>query len=249
MLNFGHCPACGKKIPHQRIMDQLVVCVCGWTSSPRSQHIEERQIKQIVRAMLMIGLLIVGSFIHAVNWDQHFFSIIPLKTKQLLGKATVTDLEQITAICQERKKHDCVEETLTQSYKLNPNRVDYLERLGHLQLQRGKTTTAAETFKNYFIRKGKSTLAAYDYAQTLSQLGKVDMATKYYRFALSSKPDVMQISVTRSYVEMLVKHNRLSEARELILHYRSKGSNTGYFMDKELRDIEVRLSQGKIAKS
>src|SRR5512135_756842 len=102
MLQFGTCPRCGAEIDHERFMASGVVCRCGWSHSTQSAAAQKRSANRIMVRMILAAVFIIGTFIQVVNWNSHFISIIPLKVKQLIGVASVPDLERIATICYER---------------------------------------------------------------------------------------------------------------------------------------------------
>lgn len=247
MLQFGQCPRCGQEITGDRIMGSTVVCECGWTKSTRSDVADRRNMDKTCAYIVLIGGLLIASFLQAVNWDQHFFAIMPLKAKQVLGAASIQDLEQIARICTDRKKHECVERAYTQIARKSPTNLANLNRLGQLQFKRERYTNAVETLTLYFSQRGSELDAAYTYAQALSKLKKYDQADRYYKVALAQRDSVVQVTVVRNYVQMLVEANRLRQARDVILHYRKLSSSANLFMDKELADIRSRLGEVKTA--
>jgi hypothetical protein len=100
-----------------------------------------------------------------------------------------------------------------------------------------KNEEAAKTLELYFRDGGISLDASYDYARALEALGNVDMAGKYYQSILDSKPDTLQITVTKRYVQMLIDFNRRAEAKKVLASVRDKGSNTENFMDMVFQDL------------
>lgn len=249
MTHFGHCPACGEEIPQERIFNGSAICQCGWTKSITAFKANEKAIDRVCIGMILMAALLVGSFIHSVNWDRHFFGIVPLKISQWTDSATIADLQEIAEICIERKKHDCVEIAYEQQYSKNPKDITPLAKLGNLQALREKWPEAVTTYASYFAQDGEDLEAAYNYAKALGHVGQVDKAEMFYNRVLKAKPDVLQITVTRHYINMLVEHNRLKKAKSVIEYFRKQGTNTGYFMDKEYKEIKQRLSNSKYAQS
>jgi len=198
-------------------------------------------------SIVLIGGLLIASFLQAVNWDRHFFAIMPLKAKQVIGSASVKELEEIAAICTERKKHECTEKAYMQIARKQPTNLANLNRLGQLQYKRDRFTNAVDTLTLYFSQKGTEVDASYTYAQALSKLKKYDQADRYYRFTLNQRQSVLQVSVVRSYVQMLVEANRLAQAKETIMTYRKKSQSAEMFMSKELADIRAKLGEVKTA--
>lgn len=248
MLHFGHCPRCGSEISAERIVGGTLVCDCGWTRSLRSDSVDRSNIDRTCASIIVIGGLLIASFLHAVNWDRHFFAIVPLKAKQVIGMADTSELGKIAEICAERKKHECVERAYADIEKLEPSNIENLSRLGQLQYKRERLNNAASTFAKYFELRGSEIDAIYAYAQTLTRLKRFDEADTYFRSALQKKDDVLQVTVVRNYVQMLVSANRLQDAKGVILKYRKNSASANLFMSKELDDIRARLGEVKTAK-
>lgn len=247
LMQFGHCPRCGTEIISDRIIGSTIVCECGWTKSAKSESVSRSNTDRTCAAIVMIGGLLIASFLQAVNWDKHFFSIVPLKAKQMTGLADSHDLERIAMICQERKKHECVEKAYIGIARMEPNNGANFARLAELQYKRERYTQAAESFARYFAQNGSDSDMAYTYAQTLTKLKQFPEADKYFRMALGKKNDVLPVTYVRGYVQMLVDANRLQHAKSTILAYRKKSTTANLFMNKELDDIRVRLGEIKAA--
>lgn len=247
MLQFGHCPRCASEISSERIVGGTIVCGCGWSRSIRSDTVDRNNIDRTCASIIVIGGILIAGFLHAVNWDKHFFAIVPLKTKQVAGMASTTDLERIAEICVDRKKHECVERAYADIAVAQPQNLANLSRLGQLQYKRDRLSAAAATFAKYFTMKGDELEAAYTYAQTLSKLKRYEDAGRYYQMALAKKDNVLQVTVVRNYVQMLVTANKLQQAKTVILTYRKKSASANLFMAKELEDIRSRLGEVKTA--
>ena len=157
--------------------------------------------------------------------------------------ATVADYEKMAFICEDRKKPSCVETSYAKIAFLQPKNLENLERLAKIQFQQQDWTRAGLTLTRYFTLKGKSIDAGYMFAQILQKQKKYSESDRYYRFALSKKSKTMQISMTRSYIQMLIEANRLTQAKNVLLHYRSKSSTASLFMNKELKEIRQRLGE------
>ena len=243
MTQFGQCPACGTKIPRERFFNDSVICECGWTSSGKAAKESAKQIDRTCIYIAVFAALLIGSFIQAVNWDKYFLTIIPLKVQQLTGTATADQLNQIAEICMERKKYSCSETAHFQAWKKEPKNLIHLEKLGDLQVKQNVMLSAVKTYDTYFENRGDNLDAKYNYAKALAATNDTKKAEKYFKMVLKAKPDVLQITVTRHYINMLVKNEQLRKAKQVIEHFRRKGTNTGLFMDKEYKEIKSKMSQ------
>ena len=244
MTQFGHCPACHKPIPQDRIFGTVIVCECGWTASSYAKAAERRVTDRISAMIIVFAMVLIGAFIHAINWDTYFFEVIPLKAQEMTGTANAQDLAKIVEICKARHKHECVKTAYKEIYRQKKDLV-ILAKLGELEQATGDTQAAAHAFKAYFEQGGEDSQATYRYAQVLASMGQVDESIRFYRQVLKAKPDTLQITVTRSYVSMLIEHKRYEHALEVIQFYRKKADNTGYFMEKELQALNRILKKGQ----
>lgn len=243
MTHFGHCPACGTEIPPERQFNESIICECGWNASLKNKKESSKQIDRICISIALFAALLIGSFIHTVNWDKHFFTIIPLKAKQTLSVATADELRQISEICTDRKKWACSEEALKAAHQVDPADLTHLELLGSLQVKQNNMLSASKTYSIYFSNNGTNLDAKYNYAKALAAINDVKKAEKYFKDVLRAKPAILQITVTRHYISMLVKNDQLSKAKKVIEHFRRQGSNTGLFMNKEYKSIKQKLSR------
>jgi len=71
--------------------------------------------------------------------DHYFFSIIPLKMKQMVSLANSNDLREIADICKERLKHSCVEHALTDLSNVEKSNADVSYELGEIRRKIGYT--------------------------------------------------------------------------------------------------------------
>jgi tetratricopeptide (TPR) repeat protein len=236
-MQFGHaeCPRCGSNLTTERLIGSSLVCECGWSKSTQAESKARISLDRTCSAIVMIGGVLIAAFLQAVNWDKHALVIIPLKTKQMAGIATAKDLNQIAEICFERKKFDCVERAYFQIAKKEPRNLTNLARLGDLQLRLGQKSI--DTLTMYFSLKGDDLNAVYNYAMALSREKRYDQATRYFEIALAAKPDILQVTVIRHYVNMLMEAGRNDQAKQVILEYRKKSATADLFMAKELEQI------------
>lgn len=223
---------------------QTMVCDCGWTHSYANNASSKKKVDSVVLTMILTCSLFVASFVHAVNWDTHFFAIIPLKLKQFSGLAKADDLSKIVEICSLRAKDDCVETAYKKMFELNTRDINVLAQLARVQFNRANLKDVVKTLEVYFSQGGKSADAAYDYARALAELGRYEDALKYFKFVLNSKPKVFQIEVARSYVQTLIKNKKFVQAKSAIEHYRRRSASSAFFMEKEYKAVVAKTMIG-----
>ncbi|MEO0335909.1 MAG: hypothetical protein AAF202_05935 [Pseudomonadota bacterium] len=245
MTHFGHCPACGTEIPAERQFDGIIICECGWTSSVKNQAANTKMNDRVCIAIAVFAALLVAAFVQVVNWDTHAFDIIPLKAKQISSTASGDDLNAIVEICMERKKINCAEEALMDLYNLDKTNGEALARLGDLQTQASRHEDAVKTYDLFFGVDGtKPTLDdKFNYAKSLAATNQTEKAEKYFKQILKSKPGVLQITVTRHYIKMLVANEKYKKAKDTLDYFRRQGSNTKLFMEQEYLEIKKKLAR------
>ena len=194
---MNNCPRCGAQT---KKVSQTLICKCGWTYSKK----KETSQKTVIIGMVLAFTLVTGSLFHFFQWGSHAFSILFASPSDKIK------------ICMDLKKYDCVEHAYQVSYN-KTNDVSFLEKLGEIQFKREKYDSASQTYNLYFSnKKGKSSKAAYYYAHSLVKTGNVESAIQYFDVILKSKPHVLMVTVMESYLEVLVSHNRIRKAKEIL---------------------------------
>lgn len=241
MANFVEliCPRCQQTVAEDRTTHEVIVCNhCGYTHSRRDEELENRHERRLTAIVLVGALLAVFSFVHYVQWDKYSIQIIPLKVKQLTHTASTTDLKQIAHICLARMKYSCTETALSEVMQKNPNDTKTLYKLADLQRRLGQSDEAMASFKQYFALGGVNPDADFGYARVLASSGRYNKAQVYFQRTLLSKPGIVQITVTQSYVDMLMKMNKTKEAISLIQDVRRRTGPEGEtFMAREYNEM------------
>jgi tetratricopeptide (TPR) repeat protein len=236
MLEFGACPRCKQDVSPDRRNQSPVICNnCGYIPSTLPVSVKAETEKRVIAIFAPICALVLFSYIQLMTWDSHSIEILPLAAKQTLGISSVADNDRYAEICMDLKKWDCVEINYAKVAAADPTK---LPRLGNFQMKRAKYNEAAQSYFAFFKSGGNDLEASYNYAKALAQLGQVDEATKYFEQVLAARPDVLQVTVVQNYVKLLLDHQRYEEARKLIADIRSRGPETGSFMEAEYQKIK-----------
>jgi tetratricopeptide (TPR) repeat protein len=234
------CSRCRMVIPPERSFDSTVVCPhCGHVASPNESKANRYLNSRFRQTAIGLSLLMVVLFVHAVTWDTYFFQVIPLKAKQLVNLASADELGELAVICQKRLNPSCTEKALREASEKQPQDTALLFQLGKTQSQMGLFQQAADTFDRYFQMEGREIEAAYFYAKTLEALNRLEDAATYYEFILEKRPEILQVTVTQNYVRLLKKMEQYQRAITLIQSIRRKGSSAAYFLEAELRQLQV----------
>lgn len=236
------CARCSQSVAQERLNTEVVVCNhCGFTNDHREIEFRASQEKAFVKFIAIVGIVLITGFIHLVEWDQHFFTIIPLKMKQMVGLASNEDLRKIVQICEVRLRHSCVQQALADLGKRDPKDADVMLQLGEILRKTGQTAQAVAAYKEHFNRGGNSSEAAYQLAKIYEFSGQYNEAKEYYSRALLARPEVLQVTVIQNYVDMLIKLGESKDARGIIEDVRKKnGPSAHYFMAKEYDSISSR---------
>ena len=209
------CPVCGAKLNKA---SHTVFCKCGWHKSLNKKKEMAIQ-KQIVKGIFIAGFGLMTSIIYLGTWGSHSLSIIPLKARQWTGQLNEQSFDKLKSICMDMKKYNCVEKAYSSFFK-SSGKLDVLEQLGEFQYRRKKINLASKTYNQYFTKKGRSVKAAYNYARVLEKQGHVNEALSYYKYALSVRPHKVQITVMRSYIDLLMKSGQRRKARAVLLKFK-----------------------------
>jgi tetratricopeptide (TPR) repeat protein len=234
-----NCPVCYNNIHPDRVVDQNVYCPCGHTLQI-SRKSSDRE-SGTTLSLVIFTLLIVGAIIHAINWDTYFFSIIPLKIKELSGIAAPHELKEIAKICNIRKKYNCEVHALEMAFELNKKDPESLLRVGEIYTDTNNFFLAAKAYTLYFKNGGKAESARYNYARSLGEIGQIDQAKKQFHYILRRDQKNPQFRVASSYVELLIKNRDYTTAKGVIQEYRRAGPSSALFLEKELKAINDKL--------
>lgn len=232
----GFCPQCHSDVLPERLSNEPIVCQeCGYTNN-KNDYLQDRKLeKSFIKVAIGISILIVVSFIQMAIWDRYAIEIVYLQTIDAIGFTDEADLQKIATICEERRRHSCVEEALYGS-AIRGN-MESWAKLGKFQMKREKFSAAADSFKHYFALGGLDLEASYQYARSLGATGQVDQAVAYYDQVLKAKPETLQVTVTQNYVKLLLNNGRADQARTLIDGIRKSSPSAALFMEAEFQTL------------
>lgn len=235
---FTICPRCKLEIDEAAQNNTVAVCPhCSYVKSSNDSNVQSSLSKQFMFFTIGVSSLFILSFVHAVNWGGYFFEAIPLKVKVTVGAASARDFGRLGQICKELKDTKCVESMLRSEAKLDPKNTEALAALGQIQFDHKQYKEAAITLGAYARSGGKNLDVLFAYAKALGEVGQTDKSIKQLEKILASKPNNLQIPITQTYVQMLIKDGRKDRAKAVIEDVRSKGRNAGLFMEKEMRKL------------
>ncbi len=216
----------------------MVVCTCGQVIHTETSQNKTVRMLPVNSFLVLFAFLVVGAFIHAVNWDAYFFEIIPLKGKQILGMADAKDLGRINVICRERKKLFCQEQALSSYLALQPKDAAASRELASLQMGRDAFGEAVQTLQKHVSYHKKDRLARFQLAESLTKLGRTREAKEQLHYLVFSSKRKLDPAPARLYVSLLLHEKNFKAARRVIQHCRRMGPNASLFLEKEWRMIQ-----------
>lgn len=232
MLDQTHCQIC---------YQTPTTCSCyGKKSTKKMKGTEARS----VGLMVLIGVFLVAGFLHVINWDTHSVRILTLNLKSITGLASAADYKEKAIICMERRKYSCAESELKASLSLAKSDQDSWARLGVLQYKMGKTNEAILALEAYESVGGQDLDTRYTLAKAYLAEKKAPQAIRTLKSLIAEKPETLQVTVTRSYVEALIQANRLSQAKNIIERTRKQSASFNQFMSAEYKAVVGKMDVG-----
>lgn len=235
-MKHTNCPVCGSTLSKA---GHTLFCKCGWHQSGNKKQQMTAQ-KQIAKNIFIAGLALMGTVIYVGNWGSSSLKIAPLKARQWTGSLSEKSFASLKTVCMSLKKYDCVESAHKSFFK-SSGRLEVLEQLGEFQYRRHKFNEAGKTYSLYFSNKGRGVKPAYNYARILERGGDKKSALSYYKYALRAKPGVVQVSVMRSYIDLLVKSGQKRIAQAELFKLKPVLSGTGSLVKQEYDRLQKQV--------
>ena len=236
------CPGCLSTIHDHQVINDLIICKCGWTYSAKDTHSKKQNDRTLLAIFLGFGFFLMIAFHHASHWGAFSKDVLPLKWKHITGQAKSQDLKKMYKMCVAIRNFNCQEQLLTE---LNQkyNDIEALKSLGHLYFSNQMYQAAEASLGSYFKEGGSHKLARYDLARTLGKLGKPELSKVQFNKILKEKPNSLQITVTRAYVHMLLENKKFSEVKSVISFYRKKSSGAEHFLRSEFKQADLHMNR------
>ncbi|MYE07719.1 MAG: hypothetical protein F4X95_03085 [Oligoflexia bacterium] len=227
-MKLFNCPVCGSKANKA---GHTLFCKCGWSKS-LNKKTEMMIQKNIVKNIFIAGFGLMALAMYLGHWGSASLKIAPLKISQWTGQLNKDSFTKLSDICASLKKYDCVEKAHISFFRSSGN-LEILEQLGDFQYRRKKFNQANKTYNQYFTNKGNSVKAAYNYARILEKAGNTEAALSYYKYALEARPGTIQVTVMRSYIDLLVKSGQRNKAKQELLKLKPLLSRVGSLVKQE----------------
>ena len=226
--NLFNCKVCGSALKKS---GQTVFCQCGWHASANNKNLAQLN-QKVIKGIIAVSFALMLGVAYVGYWGSSSLSIIPLKIAQWTNSLDEASFTKLKNVCMHLKKYDCVEGAYTSFYNSSHD-LQALSELGHFQYRRKDFHSAAQTYRMYFKNQGRDVTAAYNFAHLLEKANNTADAEKYYKFALMSRPGVVQVTVMRSYIDLLVKTGQIKKARKELFNFKPILKRAGSLVQQE----------------
>ncbi len=203
--------------------------------------------KRTLVTMLAIGILLLSGLIQVINWDKYSLKVIPLQASVLFGSMTAESYAEFAKICLERQKTECALNSLKNQVRLSPDNQEALLQLGLLQVKMEHLESATQTLNAYLEAGGTAIEAKFHLARAYGKLDNTKEALKIYKELLGQKSNVFQVSVTREYIQTLMRAKKWSLAKSTIERARLKSASHNAFMNAEYKYIISKTGRRNLA--
>ena len=206
------------------------VCSCGYTNNQALTEVFEKRDRHMIKVYTVVGLMVIGLYMHFMSWGSYATQIPFLKVSQLIGTATPKTYQTIIDACVQQNKWGCVESTYLSWYKSTGD-TETIASLGKFRTQLKDLAGAAKAYESYYKIGGKNPTIAIQYGMVLEKNNDLDNALKYFSLAISqSDPAKLPAQATGEIVQILIKQQKPGEAREAIVAFWASAENAkGYF--------------------
>ncbi len=182
------------------------------------------------KRMLIFSVVLFAFLFHVSQWGSDSIRIVYLKAATTLGWASSDDWSSLARVCEERIKPGCLESAL--KGKANNSRLvsDYV-RLGDFQRVQKRHAEALLSYNTGLMIDATTVdpKLFYGIARSYESTGETEKALAYYAKAIEIKPEVIQVTVTESYVKLLKRLGREDQAKEVLTEVRKRGNSDSLF--------------------
>ncbi len=205
-------------------------CGCGYTNNQALNQVFEKRDRQMIKVYTVVGLMVMGLYMHFMSWGSYATQIPGLKISQMLGMASPKTYQTIVDACVQQNKWSCVESTYLSWYKATGD-TETIANLAHFRTLLKDAQGAVRAYESYYKIGGKNPAVAIQYGLALEKTNDLDNALKYFSLAISqSDPTKLPAQATGEIVQILIKQQKPAEAREAIVTFWASAENAkGYF--------------------
>lgn len=213
------CPRCNGVIEDQRAYDAVIVCNhCGWMKSNSTLNKKRNKESRYLALFTMTALLtpIFVALFYVRKWDYFSSQVLGLQMKSWSQGLAPEDYRAWVKICQKRGSTDCMIE-VSQDWRIKSHEsADSLEVLGDSYRLAQDFDQAIQAYKKHLEVGGESIKAHYHYADLLAQKGELELAFSEFEKILASRPEVLQTTVLKTYIDHLIQNQQGEKALEKI---------------------------------
>ena len=237
--SFHLCPRCeGQFSPQALRFDVLICSQCGWTPSDSELASNWDGDKKFFTTLVVGTLAFLVGFVHYMNWGQSSVEILPLKAKFWTGVIQESELLKLADLCEDRYKYTCSVSAL-EALPQSRQQLNAKIRLANLKRRSRQYEPAIQDYRSILeipsVRLQGSQLADiyYGLAKSYEKLGNNESALHYYNRSIQAKPEVIQVTVTESYLRLLKRVGQSDRARAVIKEARKRGRSKEFFSNFE----------------
>ena len=242
----SNCPQCHAQF-NTDFESGSAVCECGYVENQSLTKVYQKRDRSMIKVYAATSLVIIGLYMHLMSWGAYAVQIPFLKTSQMLGIASPKTYQVLVEACKRQNKWSCVQSTYLSWYKSTGD-VETIASLAQFRTQLKDYAGAAKAYESYFNIGGKSPSNAVRYAQILERNNDLDGALKFLNQSLQgTSPDKLPAFAMGEIVRILIKQQKLAEARATILGFWATAENAKGYFNTEMNAINKLIGPMKVA--
>ena len=211
------CPRCCQPISVEKMLENVVVCSCGWSGS-KSHFQGERKKRPFKKFIIAFLIALIGYMTYdARSWGHFYPEKLWYQTLSKLKMTTAKDEARMASVCKKLGKHLCAVQAYTIALNKSPKSYNLSGALGIELSITGQYDRAILTFQNYFAHSDGNYEHKHHYAKALSNEDYIEDATEWYYKSLQDKSK--SFSTARELIQHLAKNELYEEALGIIGHY------------------------------
>ena len=238
------CRICGESIPEDRRSAGVSACTCGWVDNSQFPEKWDRESSKRIASfgmMALIGLLPV--VLYFAHWSGFGAEVLGIKMKSMLGGSSISDSLRMGEICEMLRKTDCAVESYTRAIRQHPKEQAGYVKLAHLYIEGKDLMGAVQVYQAFFMSGGQDPNLKFRMGNLLSDAGQYEMAARVYQELMDSDPSILNITVAKTYVQMLIRLGEYQNAKDVLSKFHNMGDNAKDYLQEELTQIDSGLKQ------
>ena len=234
------CPRCCRPINMEKLLENVVICSCGWSGS-KSHFQGEKKKRPVKKLAFALFVLLIGYMAYdAKNWGQFYPERLWYNTLSKLKMTSAKDEARMAFVCKKLKKHACAVQAYTIALNKSPKSYNLAGALGIELSIIGQYDRAVLTFQNYFTHNNGNHEHKQYFARALSNEDYIEDATNWYYKSLKEKPK--NFSIAKELIQHLVKNEFYGEALGVIGHYNNLFPKTKKTWSPLINEVKQKYS-------